>query len=83
MPTVRLKEDVYVRLKELRDRLGHQSMNDTVDYLLRMATNPKTFLESLAYFMEDVRKDVKQLKELLEELVKAIKNLQVAMKDFG
>ena len=73
MPVIRLQQDVYERLLRLKKTLGHRSFSETVNYLLDRATNPRTFLESLAYFAEDMRRDVKELKETLKQLVEAIK----------
>ena len=69
MPTVRVREDVYRRLLELKQRLHHQSFSDTIDYLLDLATSPRTFMEAAVYWLEDVRSDVKELKNLLKKFV--------------
>jgi len=68
MPVVKLKEEVYQRLRDLKVRLGHSSFNETISYLLDRATDPKMFLESLAFFMEDVMRDVKRIATQLENL---------------
>ena len=68
MPVIKLKDEVYQRLRDLKVRLGHSSFNETVSYLLDKATDPKTFLESLTFFLEDVRSDVKRLVMQLENL---------------
>ena len=69
MPMIRVKDDVYERLLELKKSLGHASFSETIAYLLDRATSPSTFLESLAYFAQDIRKDIKDLKDTLKRLV--------------
>ena len=68
MPVIKLREEVYRRLRELKARLGHGSFNETVAYLLDRAADPRSFLESLAFFMEDVMRDVKRIADQLEAL---------------
>lgn len=75
MPAVRVNEDVYARLKQLKQRLRHSSFNETVKYLLDNATSPKTFLESLAFWLEDVRNDTKELVAELKQLRENLEKL--------
>lgn len=72
MPNVRVSEDVYRRLKEIKERMHHSSMSDTIDYLISVATSPQHFIESAAFWLEDVRSDVKDLKRLIERLEEAL-----------
>lgn len=75
MPVIRLREEVYVKLKALKHRLNHATYSDTVAYLISKATSPATFLESAAWFLEDMRSDIKELKELIKELNHALTKL--------
>ena len=73
MPQVRVDDNVYRRLKEFKQKLHHSSFNETIAYLLDVASNPRSFLETAAYFLEDMRRDVKGLREALEELLKVVR----------
>ena len=68
MVNVRLRPDVYRELKELKKRMGFNSISDTVAWLLKRATSPAAFIEAAAFFMEDMRGDVKMLLEELRRL---------------
>lgn len=63
-----MNEDTYRRLKQLKEKLRHESFNETITYLLDIATSPRTFLESMAYFLEDMRSDIKELARTMKKL---------------
>lgn len=68
MPVIRVSDEVYRKLQMIKERMRHKSMNEAVEYLLERAENPKTFLESLVFWLEDVRSDFKKLVSMLEKL---------------
>jgi len=70
MPNIRVHKDVYEKLKEMKNRLKHSSMNETIKYLIDAATSPKGFLEAAIFFLEDIRSDMKKLISILEEVSK-------------
>jgi predicted CopG family antitoxin len=72
--TIRVKVDVKRRLEELKREMGLRSINDVIEHLLGKASDPKAALETLYYWVADVRRDVKRLIELLERLVVALES---------
>ena len=70
MPVIRVSEETYRRLRELKQRLGHESFNATIAYLLDFASDPRNFIMGFAFFMSDIRNDVKKIAENLEKLSK-------------
>jgi len=76
VPTIRVSEDVYEKLRDLKKKLGHGSFSETIAWLVDRATNPRTFLESLAYWLEDMRSDMKTIAKNLEKLTKLLESLR-------
>jgi predicted CopG family antitoxin len=68
--TVRVSVDVKKKLDELKKRLGLKRYSDVIEMLVNSYESPKTALETLYYWIEDAREDVKKLAQLLETLVK-------------
>lgn len=66
--SIRVSVDVKKRLEELKKQLGMRSYNEVIEHLLGVTSNPKAALEAVYYWAMDVRKDVKKLVNLLEEL---------------
>lgn len=77
--TIRVGVDVKRRLEELKGELGLRSYSEVVEHLLGRASDPKAALESLYYWIMDVRRDVKRLVELLEKLTAEIERLERAV----
>ena len=70
MPQIRVQKEVHEKLKQIKEKLRHRSMNETIDYLIHIATNPKGFIEGIVFWLEDMRNDLKKLLTLLERLAK-------------
>jgi predicted CopG family antitoxin len=77
--TIRVGVDVKRRLEELKGELGLHSHSEVIERLLERTSDPKAALDSLYYWIMDVRRDVKRLIELLEKLTAEIERLQRAV----
>jgi len=56
--------------------MNHRSFDETIMHLLNVASNPKTFLESFAYFLNDLRDDVKSISHLLQQFQHMLKEVE-------
>jgi len=72
MPNIRVHKDVHEKLKAMKKKLQHKSMNETISYLIYVATSPRGFLESSIFFLEDIRNDMKKLISILDNLSKKL-----------
>jgi predicted CopG family antitoxin len=77
--TIRVGVDVKRRLEELKEELKLHSYSEVIEHLLEKISDPKAVLDSLYYWIMDVRRDVKRLAELLEKLTAEIEKLQRAV----
>lgn len=81
MVLIRVDKEVHEKLRYIKNKLKHRSFNETITYLMDVASSPKSFLEASIYFLEDLRNDVKsvryELSRLVEVLDKIVKTLRI------
>jgi len=73
MSVVRVRKDVYDRLRKLKVKVGAKSMTELISILVEIAEkeldkfhgDPRVFLETLKYAGEGGREDSERVDELL------------------
>ncbi len=73
MSVIRVRKDVYERLRRLKVEVGARSMAELISILVEIAEkeldkfhgDPKVFLETLKYASEGRREDSEKVNELL------------------